>query len=162
MNRFHSFLALPLLALAAGAANAAEVSDTFDVSVTIQSTCSIDTQTAGNIDFGSPKSDRTDIDSTGTLSITCTPGTSYTVALGDGTNNSGAGTDGRRMEGDGKFVPYQLYSDSSRTSVWGSTSGTVGGVGSGAAQDLTVYGRIPSANFPAGTYTDTVIATVEY
>jgi spore coat protein U-like protein len=65
-------------------------------------------------------------------------------------------------------VPYQLYKASGRTAadVWGTTIGAGGnvlaGTGTGANQNVPVYGRVPSANFAAGTYTDTVVATVTY
>jgi len=39
----------------------------------------------------------------------------------------------------------------------------VAGTGTGAAQNLTVYGRIPASQFPgAGSYSDTVVVTLTY
>lgn len=167
MKTRHALAALALLAAAAytPGASAQSATDTFDVTITISSACSIDAQTAGDIAFGTTASTATNVDSTGTLSITCTPQTAYTVALGDGVNNDGSGVAGRRMLNQtipGAYVPYQLYNEPTRTTVWGSTAGTVTGTGNGAAQTLTVYGRVPSANFPAGSYLDTVVATVTY
>ena len=62
-------------------------------------------------------------------------------------------------------VTYSLYSDSGRTTVWGNTVGTntVAGVGNGASQSYTVYGRVPAQTTPAAaTYTDTITVTVTY
>jgi spore coat protein U-like protein len=65
-------------------------------------------------------------------------------------------------------VPYQLYKASGRTAadIWGTTTGGSGnvlsGTGTGGNQNVPVYGRVPSANFAAGTYSDTVVATVTY
>ncbi|HHI81785.1 MAG TPA: spore coat U domain-containing protein, partial [Rhizobiales bacterium] len=60
---------------------------------------------------------------------------------------------------------YKMFSDSGRTSNWGETVtvDTVAGIGNGASQTLTIYGRVPAQTTPApGTYTDTVTITVTY
>ena len=62
-------------------------------------------------------------------------------------------------------VTYSLYSDVSRSVVWGTTVGvdTVAATGNGAAQSYTVYGRIPAQSTPApATYSDTITVTVTY
>jgi spore coat protein U-like protein len=62
------------------------------------------------------------------------------------------------------FVPYGLFRDAGRTLAWGTTIGTntLSGVGTGAAVSTPVYGRVTSRNAPAGTYTDTITATITY
>jgi spore coat protein U-like protein len=70
------------------------------------------------------------------------------------------------------FLQYNLYTDAVRTSIWGQTTGTDtgGGTGNGmsAAKAIshTVYGRIVNStenqDAPAGNYTDAVLVTVEY
>ncbi|MET0935649.1 MAG: spore coat protein U domain-containing protein, partial [Luteibacter sp.] len=66
------------------------------------------------------------------------------------------------------LVPYQLYRNATRTAadIWGSTTGTGGnvfaGTGSGTVQTVPVYGRVPSTNFPAGSYADVITATITY
>lgn len=60
---------------------------------------------------------------------------------------------------------YTLYSDSARTTVFGNTVGTntVAARGTGSAQPLTAYGRIPDGQYPAaGRYTDTLTVNVAY
>jgi len=63
-------------------------------------------------------------------------------------------------------LEYNLYTDAGRTTVWGdgtASSVTAAGTGSGAQQSLTVYGRIPaSQSVPAGSYSDTVTATINF
>jgi outer membrane usher protein len=104
------------------------------------------------------------VDSSGLLTVNCTPGTAYNIALDNGQN--GADVDSRAMTDGTALVPYQLYREAARgpTDVWGSTVGTntLVGTGDGANQAYPVYGRVPSANFAVGTYTDVVTATVIY
>lgn len=158
-------LAAMILAVAAplsGAAWAQSASTQFDVRITIESTCSVDTPAATDVDFGTVTSTATNIQAEGTVSVQCTIGTPWDLAL-DGGLNSGGDVGARAMsDGAGTLVPYQLYQDSPRTLVWGDTVdvNTVEGVGIGDVQEVTVYGLVPSANFPAGSYSDTVTATV--
>jgi spore coat protein U-like protein len=103
-------------------------------------------------------------DGTGTVTITCTKGTAATIGLGLGGNASGSQ---RRMkDATTDYLNYALYLDAARTTVWGSASPNL--LTPAAAPDktprpFTVYGRIPSAqDVPAGAYTDTVVATVNF
>jgi spore coat protein U-like protein len=62
-------------------------------------------------------------------------------------------------------IGYSLFTDTSRSSIWGNTVGsnTVSSNGTGAAQAYTVYGRVSAQTTPApGTYTDTVTVTLTY
>ena len=101
---------------------------------------------------------------TSTITATCTNGTTYTVGLNAGTF-AGATTTTRRMSGpSSNSLNYFLYSNSTRTTNWGNTSGTwVSATGTGVAQVMTVYGRIP-ANQSAliGNYSDTVTVTITF
>lgn len=145
-----------------GAAGAQSITDQFQVLINIESACSIDTPSATDVDFGSVASTATDIQAEGTLSVNCTPETPWDIQL-DAGQNSGGDISARAMsDGEGNLVPYQLYREPARTSVWGETVDvdTVDGVGTGEVQEVTVYGLVPSANFPAGSYSDTVTATV--
>lgn len=154
-------LAIAMAAVAAitySPVNASTTSDTFLVTITILATCSVDT-TSANVGFGSQASTATDAAATGTISVTCTPGTSYTVELNNGENYSGTT---RRMIKGADYVAYGLYQDSAHSTAWGTDPDWVSDTGDGSAQSHTVYGLVPSANFPAGDYTDTVTATVTY
>lgn len=143
-----------------GTAWAATSTSTMAVSATVPAQCSV---TASALAFGSYAASATD--ATASISVTCTNGTTYTVALDAGTG-AGATTSARLMSGpSGATLSYNLYRDAARSLTWGNTIGTdvQSGTGNGTAQALTVYGRIPAAQYPIpGTYTDTVTVTVTY
>jgi spore coat protein U-like protein len=125
----------------------------------INPTCSI---TANPLAFGNYAGAL--VNGSTTLSVTCTITTFYNVGL-DAGQGAGATVTNRMMTGPrGILLKYSLFSDSGRTTNWGNSSGSwVFGIGTGAAQTLTVYGQIPASQSTiSGTYTDTVIATVNY
>lgn len=145
---------------------AASDTGNFDVTMTVTSSCSIDTATDGDVVFGSQASSATNIQiSTASINVTCTQGTAYTLALNDGANADGTS---RRMIGqtvNTDFVPYELYSDA-YTTLWGdgTTFGALKGglTGNGAIQNHIIYAQVPSANVSAQDYQDTVTATVTW
>ena len=58
-----------------------------------------------------------------------------------------------------------MFRDAGRTQNWGNTVGTdtLAGTGNGSSQTLTVYGRLPgSQTLNVGSYTDTVVATIDF
>jgi spore coat protein U-like protein len=136
-------------------------STSFTVSATNVTQCSV-SSTAVN--FGSQGLLNANLDATGTISLTCTNGAPYAIALNGG--NSGASDPTQRKLVNGaNQATYGLYRDSARTSPWGSTSGTnnQAGTGTGVSQNYTVYGRVPPQTTPApGTYSDTVVVTLTY
>ena len=98
------------------------------------------------------------------ITVTCTDTTPYAVGLSAG-NAPGATVSTRAMLLGSGQTAYALYSDSALSLNWGSTAGSdeVSGTGNGAAQTLTVYGRIAGGQYPApGDYTDTIVATITY
>ena len=159
-------LAAGLVLAGAGPAFAATDTTQFNVTITITSTCDIHTVAATDVNFGTVASTATNVDQQGRLTVNCTPGTAYTIGLDNGQN--GTDVNSRTMASGDNRVPYQLYRAAARgaADVWGSTTGATGnvlaGTGTGAAVNVPVYGRTPSANFPAGTYNDVVTATVTY
>jgi len=137
----------------------------FNATITITSACDIHTNPATNMAFGSVASTATNVSATSTLTVNCTLLTPYTIALDNGLHGSSGPV--RAMQDTGtNQVGYQLYRDALHTLVWGSTTGTGGnvfsGAGLGTATPVTVYGLVSSANSPAGSYTDTVVATLTY
>jgi spore coat protein U-like protein len=159
-------LVLAMAGLAANANAAGTDTKTFNVNITITSTCDIHTTAATDVSFGSIASTATNVDNAGALVVNCTSLTPYTIALDNGQNGTDVAT--RKMKNGAVFVPYQLYKLPARAAadVWGSTGGVSGNVysnvGTGANQTVPVYGRVPSANFPALTYADVITATVAY
>ena len=103
-------------------------------------------------------------DSTGTITIQCGVGTVATIGLDCGTSCSG--TNAYLHSSVGGLLPYGLYQDSSRTTPWGNTTTTrlaPPTISSTSPQPYTVYGRIAAGQTASpGTYTDTVVATVNF
>jgi spore coat protein U-like protein len=139
------------------------------MSVTINGLCS--TSVTTNLSFGAydpiVANKSSVLDGTATLSVNCTNSVPYTITLGQGSNPAGTSTDAaplRRMAAGANMLSYSLYQNTGRTTVWGNTSGTgVAGTGTGSAQTITVYGRIPSGqNAAAGSHSDTVLVTLTF
>lgn len=141
---------------------AATKTTTFAVRLTLTADCTI---SAADLDFGSHGVLAANVDQTSSLSVTCSNNAPYQVGL-DGGTAAGSSIANRLMAGTAAAtVQYQIYRDSNRTQIWGNTPGTdtVGGTGSGSAQAITMYGRVPAQATPAaGTYTTTVTATVNF
>jgi spore coat protein U-like protein len=135
---------------------------TFRVSARVQAVCDI---TASDLAFGNYTAQSgSPLLGTTLLRATCTPNTSYNVGLNEGTS-PGATVNQRRMVSGANVLNYQLYSDASRSTIWGNTAGTdtVTGVGTGTAQDHTVYGTVPAAQVvPAAEYADTITVHIYY
>lgn len=131
----------------------------FTLTVVVEPACTI---SANPLNFGNYSG--AVVNSTTTLSVTCTSSTPYDVGLNAGTA-SGATVTNRMMTGPGgALLDYSLYSNSAHSTNWGNSTGSwVAGTGTGSAQTLTVYGQIPANQHTvSGTYTDTIIATVNY
>jgi spore coat protein U-like protein len=130
----------------------------FTVTESAPATCSAG---VGSLGFGTYTGAQSNAQAT--LTVTCTSGTSYTLALSSGSNFSVT----RRMKSaTGQFIGYALYKDAAFTNAWGdgTTAGTTAsGSGSGSAQTFTVFGRAPAAAVPnPGSYSDAVVVTVTY
>ncbi len=132
---------------------------TFQVTATVASSCTV---AATTLAFGNYT--LAQLDGSSTITATCTNGTAYTIGLDAGTF-AGATTSTRRMTGpSASGLSYSLFSDSGRTTNWGNVTGSwVSGTGSGAAQVLSVYGRIPASQTASiGSYADTITVTVTF
>ncbi len=132
----------------------------FTVTATIAKSCSV---TATNLAFGTYTGVL--INSTSTISATCTNTTPYNVGLNAGLA-TGATVINRSMTGPAAaLLHYKMFSNSGHTTNWGNTVGTdtLPGTGSGATQPLTVYGQVPAGQFVSpGSYTDTITVNVTY
>ena len=154
-----------LLVSGAQPAGAATASANLTITATVTNNCTI---TTAPVAFGAydpvVTNASTALDSTGTVTVACTKGAAATVGLDLGTNASGAV---RRLKDSGtNYLTYELYKESTRTTVWGNAGGALysaGAAPSKAPRSVTVYGRIPSGqDIPAGAYGDTVVATVNF
>jgi spore coat protein U-like protein len=159
-------------ALAIGAVSSTEATTaTSNLSVTASVTANCTISTAP-VAFGAydpvVTNASTALNGTGTVSVTCTNGASTTVTLGQGTFAGTGSTDAapaRRLnDGGADYLTYTLYSDTGRSVVWGNTALTgLANTGTGVVQALTVYGAVAAGqNVPAGSYSDTVVATITF
>lgn len=108
----------------------------------------------------------TDSLSTGLLRVSRQAGTAdcnYSISLSTGSSGT---YNPRRMASGSSNLPYQLYLDPGRTTVWTDAARAGSPVSSpvvpnGGSNSHTVYGQISSGQFVTpGTYTDTITATV--
>lgn len=162
-----SFLGLAAFAGASlatiGEAHAADVT----VTATVSANCTI---TAGTLSFGvyDALDNAAAHDAAGSISVTCTNGSAAQITMNDGSNpdtGSTAAVPLRRLnDGGTNFLSYSLFQDTGRTVVWGADAATDMDItGTGAAQSLTIYGRIAGDQMvPAGSYSDTVTALVTF
>ncbi|MBB3047524.1 spore coat protein U-like protein [Litorivivens lipolytica] len=143
----------------------AQATTTFNVTATVVDSCDV---SANNLAFGNVEPvNNLNIDAVGSITVTCSLGTSYSLLLDDGGSSSDGTVSTRRMtDGSSNYLSYQLYSDTLRTSVWGETAGTndVTGIGTGLGVPVVVYGRIPSGQqeTQTGSYSDTINVTLNY
>jgi spore coat protein U-like protein len=104
-------------------------------------------------------------DAQGDITWVCTNGSNTVIRLDGG----GAGDIGARAMAGAGSLPYQLYTDNARTTVFGdgATGDTVpvAGVGYASPGNVTVYGRVAQADAavaPNGNYSDTVQVTIVF
>lgn len=131
----------------------------FNVQASIIEECSV---IADPLDFGAHGLLNGNIDASTNINVNCTPGTDYTVSLGNGQNGTSGTT--RRMSNGTDTIAYGLFQDASRSLAFGSSEGTVlGGSGTGSTQAIPVFGRVPPQLTPGpGVYQDVVIVNVTY
>jgi len=108
----------------------------------------------------------TPTDSTGSVVFNCNNfAKNIRVTLGPGQSGTFFS---RAMQSGPQSLGYNLFLDAARTIVWGNgTGGTSDYTDNNPPNDtdvvLTVYGRVPAGiDVGVGTYTDTVVATIEF
>jgi spore coat protein U-like protein len=146
-------------------ASAATATSNLNVSATVTNNCTISTVALA---FGSydpvVAHASANLDGTGTVVVACTKGAVATVGLGLGSNASG--TTRRMTNGASEFLTYELYQDAGRTTVWGNSGAGLyspGAAPSKVGRNFTVYGRVvANQDVAAGSYNDTVVATVNF
>lgn len=121
--------------------------------------CTVNTQSVsfGSYDTFSSHS----LESTGTINISCDSAANYTIAL-----STGGGTFLQRtLIFTTHHLNYNLFTDATRTTIWGDGSGgtsMVSGSTSTTASHV-VYGRIPARqNAYVGSYSDSVTVTINF
>jgi spore coat protein U-like protein len=143
---------------------------TFNVTTTVVNDCTIGST---NIAFANyDPTSATVLTATGAVTARCTKGDSVSVALNQGAN-PGAGSTAavpvRQMANGTNLLPYHIYIAATGTTEWG--TGTIGtnepaaqtAASVATALSFTTYGSLPAgADVPAGSYSDSVIATVTF
>ena len=161
------------------------LSGTLDATLTLETACAISgTTLTSGIDLGTLAFGTWPATFTGQLTaqatggpggagnttVVCSPDVSSIQITIDGGGNAGQGssigTGARALASSGKFMPYDVFSDSGHTTAYPINTGvSVNVSGSGAAFDLPIYGLVnkTTANaVDAGAYTDTLQVTIEW
>lgn len=154
-------------------AEAGSSSANLGVSATVAANCSIST-TAVNFGSYDPIAASDDTDGNGAVTVKCVKGTSHTIALGLGSNASGSN---RRMTDGTDFITYTLQHPPSTTpndacvfpavtQVWGTAGAALFNPGSAPSNGNRTYKVCATAtasqDVQAGSYSDTVTATVNF
>ncbi|WP_436914140.1 Csu type fimbrial protein [Acinetobacter schindleri] len=135
-----------------------ENSSEFVVQLTVTERCEIQSTQSQSIDFGSIQRSTNNVSSSGSLNVSCSQNTPYSIALHS--DKTLKNTQDSSIQ-----VPYQLYQEAGFKTVWGSSSQeNFASTGTGADQNFKIWAKINegATNIPAGVYIDTVIATITY
>lgn len=143
------------LGVASTPASASTATATFLVNATVSAYCTV---AATPMAFGAYTAAAATA-STSTVTVTCSNGWSYTLGL-----NAGLGTlatvTNRSMTAAGVSLDYGLFTDSGHTTNFATLASATG---TGLPVATTVYGQVPAGQYvAAGTYQDTITATVTY
>jgi spore coat protein U-like protein len=155
---------LGMIIFSVSVASAATETTSLPVSATVAASCEINSTDA----FSNAGVLSSSLDGQASLSVFCTSGTAYSIAMDQGVYGTSV-TDRkiRQNAGGGTFyyLSYQVFRDSARTLNWGSTSGvdTLSGTGTGSFATIPVYMRVPAQTVPAtGIYIDSIVVTVTF
>lgn len=160
----NSFIVSLVFFLASGTianSQTTNVTGNLNVQITITTGCALGT--INHINFGTHSVLDTNKYANGTINVTCTPTTPYTLSLNNGSSDPAP----RTMKNGAGSISYDLYKTDpsvSPTNRWGSTGlEIVSATGTGIAQAYTVYGMVPPQPTPAAAvYTDIVTITLTY
>ena len=100
------------------------------------------------------------LESTGNVEVTCVLTTAYTIALSPGNGSYMP----RVMNSGVHALSYNLYTDATRTTIWGDgTGGTSVVSGNAISANHTIYGRVPAGqNVNVGAYSDSLVVTITF
>jgi spore coat protein U-like protein len=160
---------IALVVLPVAPARGGSSSGVLGISATVSNNCTIQTTSLAFGVYDPVGANAADpLDGSAELEIRCTKGASTTIALDPGQHASASAGTTRAMSSSTAtaHLSYELYRDAGRTAVWGDAPGAIlhAGIAPGAVtRRYAVLGRIPAAqDVPAGTYVDTVVATVNF
>jgi spore coat protein U-like protein len=154
--------------VAPGAVDAGSSTGTLTVTASVTQKCILSSPTLA---FGAydpvVTNNAANLDSTTTITVTCTKGaTGITLGFGNSANApTGCTAPQRCLLGvaHANYLNYQLYSDSGHSSVWTTAIAETVSGGITTPTSVTIYGRVPpTQDVSVDTYSDTVVATVNY
>ena len=156
---------LTAITITAGSAFAATQTANLVINATVIQNCVI---TTTPLDFGNydpvvanAATDKAET-TAGVVNVACTKGsTGLRIDLGNGANFSGS----RRMTNGTDFLAYALHTNAGHTTAWGSgaTGLAISNAPSKVSRPFPVYGLIAqNQDVAAGSYTDTVVATINF
>lgn len=132
-------------------------SSNFNIKITIKESCNISSKTTSDLDFGTVERSSPEVSTQGKLNVTCTQGTPYNISL---KSKRLMTTQTTQMT-----IPYQIYQDSTQQVIWGSdVNNAYTNTGTGTTQNIPIWSKVTAehTNVPAGNYSDTVTAVINY
>ena len=153
-------LAVAIAVALSTSALAGTLTSTLGVRVVVQPSCTV---SGATLDFGTYTSGQTGALTGFTqIAYSACPAGQLRFQLDGGTN--GTTTARKLANGSGGLLNYAIFRDSARTQNFGQGTDarllTLSAAGSG---NVSVYGRIPADQaVAAGTYTDTVVITLDF
>ncbi len=148
----------------AGGSKFSTTTTTFNTTASVAARCQV---SVGNLAFGAVNPLSSQVDATSSITVSCTKNSAYTVGLNAGVT-AGATIAQRLMANGPDTMLFNLYTDATRSSVWGNSAGSwATGIGAGMTipQTLTVYGRVANGqtNLAVGNYREnTITVTATY
>lgn len=152
-----------IFASAATPAFAQSANANLGVSATVTENCTVTTDPVafGDVDVTTGAA----VPGVGGIAVTCTNGVAWS-ADADAGAGTGASILDRRMADGVNLLSYQLYTEPTRTEIWGDGEDgeTIDDEGTGTEQEVPIYARViaAQAGVLSGTYADTVVVTVTY
>lgn len=99
----------------------------------------------------------------GNIQLRCTPGTTAKITMNAGLYSSNVNDRKMRLTTGVATMSYQLYTSSTRQTVWDDTVGISVTFNADAIQSIPIYGRVPVQTTPvSGIYSDQVTLTITY
>jgi spore coat protein U-like protein len=148
--------ALCLLGLSA---RAASTNANVPVAASVVGSCTVNSPA---LDFGTYRTNQPST-AQATIAVLCNSGTTASVALNLGLNAGKSAAGSRALANGSHYLGYDIYQNSSFTIPWNQTL-TVLFTSTGAAKNLTAFGRIPAGQAASygGAYSDSVSITVTF
>ncbi len=107
------------------------------------------------------------LDATGTITVTCSPTATVTIAIGPSPHSGGFNPRKMKLTTGSEFLNYNFYTDVNRTIIWGNGSSGTGTLNARVQKNFpvvsTVYGRIPPLqDVVSGPYNETLVVTITW